>query len=189
MAEKKEGFRKNDDETKKILDMSEVSLTLDNYDDIFSDFDPRVYSQRSISHDLLGELKRATREKSEGKLHLTFILPRHERKWESEEVIKARLREHFRKHHIMLADEVKGIKKRGLFMVALGVLMIMIATYIASLELSNFIWHALIIILEPAGWFTSWTGLDEIYYTGRQKRDELVFYEKMANAEVEFLSY
>lgn len=185
----KEELRKPEDGMKKILDMAEISLTLDNYDDIFSDFDPRVYSQRAISHDLLGELKRAIRSKPEGRTHISFIIPRHARNWESEEVIKKRLREHFKKHHLLLADEVKGIKRKGIFMAVFGVLMIMIATYIYSLELTNFIWHALIIILEPAGWFTAWTGLDEIYYTARQKKEDLDFYENMANAEIEFMSY
>lgn len=188
MSEKKEALRKPEDEKKKILDLSEVSLTLDTYDDIFSDFDPRVYSQRALSYDLLGELKRATRER-EGKMQLKFIIPREIRNWENEDLIKNRLRSHFKRHYLILLDETNKIKRKGITMAVLGAAMISAAAYISFLKLTSFMWHLLIIILEPAGWFTAWTGLDEIYYTAKQKKEELDFYEKMSNSDIEFVSY
>ena len=188
MGDRKEVLRKSENEKRKILDLSEVSLTLDTYDDIFSDFDPRVFSQRAISQDLLDELKRATREINE-KLHLTFIIPRDKRNWEEEETIKSRLRAHFKRHHALLVDEIRKIRRKGITMAVFGVIMIALAAFVSSLELSNFLWHFLIIILEPAGWFTAWTGLEDIYYTGREIKKDLVFYEKMSNAEIEFVSY
>jgi len=188
MVEKKEGLRKSSDETKKILDLSEVSLTLDTYDDIFSDFDPRVYSQRAISHDLLDELKRATRE-SKDQLHLTFIIPREKRKWDEEELIKNRLRSHFKKHHIDMISQVKKLKYQGYGMSLLGALMIFVASIFYGSEINNLALKFILTLLEPAGWFTAWTGLEDIYYTGREIKKELHFYEKMSNSEIEFLSY
>ena len=43
------------EETEKLLQQSEISLLLDSYDDIFSDFDPRPYNQRALSQDFLAE--------------------------------------------------------------------------------------------------------------------------------------
>ena len=39
-----------------------VSLWLDNYDNIFSDFDPRSYAHRELSDDFLIEAKKVTHE-------------------------------------------------------------------------------------------------------------------------------
>ena len=50
----------SDEEKQKILEMSEISLILDTYDDMFSSFDPRPYSQRALSEDFLSEAKDTT---------------------------------------------------------------------------------------------------------------------------------
>ena len=75
-AEKKEiiikkSFREYE---QKILHLSEISILLDNYDDIFSDFDPRPYSERSLSDDLLNEARKASRDKNTGRLELRFLI-------------------------------------------------------------------------------------------------------------------
>lgn len=48
---------------KEIIDKAEISLVLDTYDDIFSDFDPRPYGERALSSDFLDEAKKAARDK------------------------------------------------------------------------------------------------------------------------------
>ncbi len=177
------------EETADVFRMSEISLQLDTYDDIFSDFDPRPYTERALSDDFLQEAKRASRDKPSGNIALHFIMPREKRKIEHEQLIKRRLREHFRKHYVQILEETMSIKKKGVFMAFLGILLIIIASYISSLQSASFYMHFLIVLLEPAGWFTAWTGLDEIYYTTKQKQPDLVFYEKMSNADIAFLSY
>ena len=70
-----------------------------------------------------------------------------------------------------------------------GAVMLVLATLI-SLYGGDHVWtHILLVLLEPAGWFTAWTGLDEVYYTARQKKPDLDFYQKMANVEIIFISY
>jgi hypothetical protein len=172
----------------KLLDLSNVSLTLLTYNDIFSSFDPRPYSQKALSQDLLAEMKRATRETSSGQIELSFILPRDKRNWEHEVIIKRRLREHFKKHYVQLVNEVRRLKTRGIGMAFLGVVMIFVASLLFSLDTSNILIHFIRILLEPAGWFTAWTGLEDMYYTGRELKKDLDFYERMSNAGVQFIS-
>ena len=43
-----------------------ISLILDSYNDMFSDFDPRSFSERALSDDFLSECKRAARDKDIG---------------------------------------------------------------------------------------------------------------------------
>ena len=181
MPEKKESERK-------LLRLSEISLQLDTYDDIFSDFDARPYSNRALSDDFLIESKKASKDKPSGGIELKFLMPTRERNSQNEILIKKRLHEHFTKHYIILKEEVINLKKKGIIMALAGVFMIFIATYLFSINQS---WPIkfLEVLLEPAGWFTAWTGLEDIYYTGRELKRNLDFYEKMSKAEINFLSY
>src|SRR3989344_8520573 len=74
-----------------------ISLILDSYDDIFSDFDPRDYSEKSLSDDFLVECKKAAIDKND-KLELRFLVPKQKRNLIEEVLIKKRLKEHFQKH-------------------------------------------------------------------------------------------
>jgi hypothetical protein len=114
-------------EFKELLAKGEVSLQLDTYDDIFSDFDPRPYSSRALSVDFLGEATRATREKS-GQLELRFLIPQHERKKALESVIKKRLRAHFERHVVLLKKEHSEQVEKGIIVVIVGFLLMLGAT-------------------------------------------------------------
>ena len=60
--------------TQKLLGLSNISLSLNSYDDIFSGFDPRPYSQRALSDDFLAESKRASRDKELDGVELIFLI-------------------------------------------------------------------------------------------------------------------
>ena len=172
----------------KILQMSEISLLLDTYDDIFSDFDPRPYSQRALSVDLLNELKRASVEKISGQISLKFLIPTAMKSAERESVIKKRLREHFKNHEQSLHSEINTIRKQGLFLTLLGAPITLIATYLSILP-PNLGTNFLVVLCEPAGWFITWTGLERVFSARRQKETDIKFYEKMSNCEISFLTY
>jgi len=172
----------------KLLEASEISLILDTYDDIFSDFDPRPYSQRALSDDFLIEAKRASREKIIG-MELKFLIPREKRNTETENIIKKRLHEHFKKHHDIVEDEVKKIFRTGIILVIIGVILMSGAAFIKQFLGNEFLWTILFIIAEPAGWFTVWTGFDRILDSAKSKRQDFEFYRKMSKAEISFNSY
>lgn len=173
----------------KLLEMSEISLILDTYNDIFSSFDPRPYSQRALSIDFLNEAKRATKELPSGAIELKLLMPYQLRNLQKEISIKKRLREHFVRHQHLSHIESRRLRLRGIGMALLGVSFISASTFLYSIEVSNYFIKFLQILLEPAGWFTAWTGLEDIYYTGRELSKEIAFYEKMSKANIEFLSH
>ncbi len=175
-------------EKQALLQMSEISLILDTYDDIFSDFDPRHYSQRALSDDFLQEIKRASRDKPTGTIEIKFMMPAHLRSREQENIIARRLHEHFHKHYLKEQEEIKRIKREGLLLAGLGVLFLFISAYLYTLSEKLFI-YLLIVIFEPAGWFSVWTGLDQWYYTAKSKKPDAAFYEKMSKADISFVGY
>ena len=49
--------------------------------------------------------------------------------------------------------------------------------------------HGIILMLEPVGWFTTWTGLDLVFQNSRKDQSTLDFNSKMATAEITFSSF
>lgn len=173
----------------RILQMSRISLWIDTYDDIFSDFDPRPYSQRAMSDDFLREAKYASREKTSGKIELTFLIPEEKRNHELESVIRKRLHEHFRKHADMLAKEIRTIRLHGTQMSLCGFILLAVSSYVIWKSNGESYWSTLLrVITEPAGWFLSWEGLNLIVFASKQKIADLEFYRKMAGCDIEFYS-
>lgn len=174
------------EQKQQILGMSEISIWLDSYDDIFSDFDPRPYSHRSLSDDFLSETKKASRDKA-GKLELRLLIPEQQRDLKNENVIKKRLHEHFNKHATLLKKEIKKTRNKSLFAAFIGILMMLAATSIGRAD--TFATRFMFVLLEPAGWFTVWFALERLFYTAEQKKSELEFYKKMSKCEILFSSY
>jgi len=178
-----------EEETQKILEMSEISLWLDNYDDIFSDFDPRPYSLRSLSDDFLLEAKKASRDKDANRLELRFLISQEHRDPKVEATIKKRLRDHFTKHSNQLEKDMTKVRNRAIIALLLGVTLMLAASYLDSLNLEFFAARFLFVMLEPAGWFLTWFALDRIFYSPELKKAEYEFYKKMVKCEIMFISY
>lgn len=184
-----EKVAKKEDEQKKLLKMSEISLWIDHYDDIFSDFDPRPFAVRALSDDFLLEARKATMAKPDGKPELKFLIPMERRDITLENIIKRRLRDHFNRHYLLEKAESRRILTRAGAMIFLGICMMVGAATLSFWKDEIFMWHVFRIILEPGGWFTVWTGFDQIFYEFRQNNPDLEFYGKMINAEIGFSSY
>ncbi|MEM4248080.1 MAG: hypothetical protein QXH80_02335 [Candidatus Nanoarchaeia archaeon] len=176
-------------EKHKLLHESEISLMLDTYDDIFSDFDPRPYSERAISEDFRAELKRASRFKPSGIIELKLMIPHRERSLEKEKLVKKRLHEHFKTHFGYVKDEIRELQVKGAAIALIGFAIMISAVFIGDFNLSERLTSALLVVLEPAGWFTMWFGFDKVLYTAGGKKPDADFYEKMSKCIITFLPY
>jgi hypothetical protein len=180
---------KSEVDREKLLGMSEIALWLDTYDDIFSDFDPRPFTQRALSVDFLDEIKRASREKVSGQIELKFLVPRNQRSFENDLQVKKRLKEHFKRHHDELEKEGKKTFSKAVIFIALGFALLGFAAFIDNMNKEGFFYSLLVIFLEPAGWFTFWFSLEQLFDRFKEKKPEIEFYEKMSKAEISFMSY
>lgn len=181
--------KQKEDEKKKIIDMSEISISLDTYDDIFSDFDPRPYSQRSLSGDFLTEAKNAAKEKTTGKVELRFMIPSAVSDPKQEVIIIKRLRDHFRKHYREVKKDYNDMLRKGFTLIFVGFFLIISAGLISIHEPKTFLLSILFLIFEPAGWFTTWSGLDRIFFLPETKKHNMKFYKKMSEADISFMTY
>jgi len=72
--------------------VSKIIFSLDDYGDLFSDFDPRYYSKKAISDDFLTELRRSIKSKRFEAVELKLVLEDSKRDRKDEAAIKKRLR-------------------------------------------------------------------------------------------------
>ena len=172
-----------------VLQESKISIILNNYDDIFSDFDPRHYSQRALSHDFLPEIKRAAQDQTSGVVELRLLIPENQRKVSTEAVIKQRLREHFRRHNALLGKELTKVRALGFLMVFVGAILGIIATILYDIVEKGFLLKFILILMEPASWFSIWEGANHIFFEAKETKSEFEFYKKMAKSEITFQPY
>ena len=177
------------EEKEKLLKLSEISLWIDTYDDIFSDFDPRPYNQRAISDDFLNELMKATRSKTSGKTEIRFLVPTRIRSTHQEVIIKKRLQEYFHHRMNMVKQERKEIMIHGAWFTGIGIAVMLLATIILAHENDSLLFNFFIVLLEPAGWFLFWNGMDTLIYRVKTKTPDHDFNKNMAKAEITFMSY
>jgi hypothetical protein len=73
-------------------------------------------------------------------------------------------------------------------MVALGVVFMFVATYLLTYTAKNLWTTFIVVLLEPAGWFTFWEGLDQVLFRAKEITPDLAFYRKMTGAKISFTS-
>ena len=184
MAIDEEGLMEEEDS----WESSEVRFAIGKYEDIFSNFDPRPLPQRGFSDDFLSEAKRACLVKEE-EMDFIFMMPKEERNLKEEARIEDRLKKYFKKHlHILEKQKKKGIKS-GLSFTATGIALMFVATYLFfRFKNASFASSFFTILLEPAGWFMFWEGLNLIIFKSKEIDPNLDFHRKMANAKIKFVS-
>ena len=169
--------------------LREIAITLDTYDDIFSDFDPRPYPQRELSEDFLKEIQRRYMEDKKGRFEVRFTIPSAERDVNGEALIKRRLREHFAFMSKNEADAIRGTKMRGYMYILLGTLVLLgDVTAFFALNESSLLYQVLSIMLVPAGWYGTFTGIGKVIDEPFEAVERKKVAEKFEKAAFIFLS-
>jgi hypothetical protein len=166
-----------------------ITLWIDSYSDIFSDFDPRPFSDRMISEDFLNQLRRASSEFNEKIQVLQLLVPDGTQKEEEERIIRKRLHNYFGSRALQKAKELETIRSRAMYFLISGIIVMLVSSYIAFLKLSGFHINVMLVLFEPAGWFLFWTGLESLVSASQAKKAERSFYDKMSLLHIEFSPY
>jgi len=167
----------------------QISIWLDDYDDIFSDFDPRPYSERILSDDFIAELKKVSREEKFDISELRLLISEKSRKEEFEPTIIKRIHTYFRNGNSYLVHRMKTMRVKAILLTFAGLILILGASYISALQTDKFYMKILFVLFEPAGWFFVWTGMDDLFFASRKRKDDLDFLLKMVKTKIVFLSF
>lgn len=169
--------------------LREITIQLDNYDDIFSDFDPRPFANRELSEDFLKEISRRYHEDRKGRFEVHFTLPASSRDPSQEALIKKRLREHFAFVASRENEFVNRTKGRGYLFMAVGFLILLADTGLFfTLHEDSPLYHVLSILLIPAGWFGMFTGIGKVVDDPYDAVERKKVYEKFEKANYIFTS-
>ncbi len=169
--------------------LREIAITLDTYDDIFSDFDPRPYSQREMSEDFLKEISRRYLEGKHGRFEVHFTIPSAERDLKAEALIKKRLRDQFTFMVKRESEVIQKTKSRGYFYMFIGFLILLLDTYFYFyLSYESIVYHLINILLVPAGWYGMFTGIGKVIDEPFDASERKKLHEKFEHADFSFMS-
>lgn len=164
----------------------DVNIWLDSLDELFSDFDPRSYAKRTVSDDFILQVKKITAEQKGEKTILYLQLPEANRNQKEEEIISGRLHLYFSEKYQQLLHEKKNKIWKSTVLIACGIALMIISSYIIYQDSDKYFLRLLLILFEPAGWFTLWLGLDRLTSNYGTDLKEMNFYKRMTEAQIKF---
>lgn len=171
----------------RIKDLKEISIAIDTWDDIFSDFDPRPLNERVVSEDFIFELKRRYREIRTGSFIITICAPLGLKDSVAERKVAMRLKMHFRQIHLQRRKEIRHIRIRGGIFVLTGICSLSFLTLAMYFKFfSDLTIELLSIPFMPLGWFGIWEGLSKIVDTSPFFVQEEILYDKLSKANYRF---
>lgn len=165
----------------------EISMWLDDYDEIFSDFDPRPYWDRNLSVDFLTEARMISEQLEDNVVdELRLLIPKALRNTKQEKYIRDRIMEHIESSYVLGRKKVREIYYEGAFFIMLGsILTIFLSFYLDKQETLLF----LSLLLHPASWFLIWEGLHLIVFGSKEIRADYEFNSRMKGVKISFGSY
>jgi hypothetical protein len=166
--------------------MNTITLWLDNYTDIYSDFDSRHYLKRRISEDFLLEIRTEINNSSSTFNNIELLLPSAMRNTETEKIIAEGLNNYFKKQYHIQQNKCSDKFKNGLKLFIIGVIVMLLNTWVSNYFKESFHIIFLRILLEPAGWFLLWAAFDFLFYDYKKLKLESNFYKQMSKTTINF---
>jgi len=166
--------------------LKSIQIALDNYDDIFSDFDISPYEKRTLSDDFLNEIKRRYMVTGKGEIEVRFTLPKKERNAKVEETIQKRLKRYFKEQIKNVENQIRRTKKNGSLRVIIGFLLLSLEVII--FDFPEWYFRALSVFIVPAGWYSFYTGFERLFEISRGFEKQKEFFDRFYKARYNFIS-
>ncbi len=167
----------------RIKDIKEIAIAIDSWDDVFSDFDPRPLTDRTLSEDFLNELKRRYVESTPGNYSITIFAPLNMKDEKSEKIVISRLKKYFKYGANTKLKEMQMERFHGTLLCLFGFISLAIVTFTAASKLIPLTKDLIALFFEPIGWFSFWEGLCKV---SDSRNPEGAFFERLAKADFKF---
>jgi hypothetical protein len=176
-----------EDVKQRLADMNAISIAIDSYDDIFSDFDPRDITQRDLSEDFIIELTRRHRQDIKGKYDVVLLAPKAIEDPVAEKKITSRLNRYFGQKYRRYAKSIKELRIRGAIYIALGMaVLIALALLTYYKKFATLTLEIIGIVFMPLGWFGIWEGFSKIVDIPFKLGSDTQVYRKLSRAAYKF---
>lgn len=171
----------------RLADINSISIAIDTYDDIFSDFDPRDILERDLSEDFINELARRHRQGTKGKFDVVLVAPKAIEDQAIEKKITARLNRYFHQKYLRYKKSIDELRKRGAIYIAFGMLLLAALTLLAYFGKMDRLRLELVgIIFMPLGWFGIWEGFSKIVDIPFRLGSDALVYKGLSKAAYKF---
>jgi hypothetical protein len=171
----------------RIQDLKDISIAIDSWDDVFSDFDPRPLAERTLSEDFVQELKKRYHEGRKGMLSVTICAPAALKDERTEHLVSARVKEWFSMRAAQIHHEIRRERARGVVFLLCGFVCLTMLTLLGLSRLFAQPWAEFVeIALMPLGWFGMWEGVAKLVDIDRMTLQERTLYRRLAHAGYHF---
>ncbi len=171
----------------RLEDINAISIAIDTYDDIFSDFDPRDLTQRDLSEDFIIEITRRHRQDIKGKYDVVLVAPKSIEDPVAEKKIISRLNRYFNQKHARYVKAIHEIRIRGLIYIASGMALLIALTLLTYYRKLDTLTREIAgIMFMPLGWFGIWEGFSKIVDIPFKLESDTQVYRKLARAAYKF---
>ncbi len=170
-------------------DCQDISIWVDKYGDLFSDYDSRDFTERALSDDFIMEVRKLVRELPSEKIEIKFNLMEEPSNAETEAIIIKNIHEHFAYYADVVQKEMNQIFRNGCLMCAGGFGLIISLAFLGAVATESSFINGSHMALEPIGWFLAWTGLDMVFQQSKKEQETIDFNLKMTRSEITFMSF
>lgn len=171
----------------RLEDINAISIAIDTYDDIFSDFDPRDLTQRDLSEDFIIELTRRHRADIKGKYDVVLVAPKSIEDTAAEKKITSRISRYFSQKYRRYAKSINDLRLRGAIYIVLGMALLIILALLTYYKKFDALTLEIIgIMFMPLGWFGIWEGFSKIVDIPFKLESDTQVYRKLSRAAYKF---
>ncbi|MEW6748783.1 MAG: hypothetical protein AB1295_03695 [Candidatus Micrarchaeota archaeon] len=163
--------------------LQKADISLDGYDDIFSDFDYSPFGKRLLSEDFLSELRRRYSYTWKGDPIVNFTLPKARRSEKTESLIKKRIKDHFKSRVKEIERKTREKIRNGAVRVSIGIVLSFALFVVPELETVP-----ALTIFSVLIWYSTWSGLESILQASSTFKKRRAFAERFMKAEYNFAS-
>jgi hypothetical protein len=159
----------------------DLVITLESYNDIFDDFDPRPFNERALSADFINVLHDRLRNADLGTpITMIFTMPKKQRSRDEERIIEKRLKEYFK-------NSIAHWKGKGNEMVGTSLIYILagFVIYMMGGLVDSYI-HVLRQYLLIPSWFLTWSAIEILLLDYPKTSSRKEFNKYMERATIAF---
>jgi hypothetical protein len=171
----------------KQSEMLNISLAIDTYEDIFSDFDPRPYHERALSEDFLAEVRRRHIPHKKGGFEVRFIVPDKVRDLKIEAMAKKRLKSYFKEEEKFTQMNINSKRNTGIVYILAGTIVLLIIAYVGIAYPDSTEARLIELLLAPAAWFGMWEGMGKVLEKDEALQSKFQMSRKLAESAFAFI--
>jgi hypothetical protein len=175
-------YRKYED-----TDRYEIDVAINDYTDIFNEWDPAPFRRRDLHPDLQDFLEECSREITiKHPLAIVFYMPSARHSSEKEEICITGMRTHFAFNAHVLRKERKAMIRGVIRNMLIGLSLLVAAIMFDQLSIQNVLFQVLTQGLFIGGWVFIWEALSTLFFKNRIIHYKIKEWQRLHEAPIVF---